>query len=191
MSQIEIISNELLEITRSANGEFEFFEGVIVPYYDGTPQSEYRFSKTGRERVLRGSFAKVFKDQKNFEMWFNHNKDMKLGSTNTGLELLDSNKGPRCRLKYNHRDVFHQMARSKIEDQMMKGMSIRATAKATTTKENGEYVRSLTDIVELTEFSPVYDPCYTATECVLRSKECQEWEETMEWMKKLEDMLHR
>ena len=79
--------------TPTLNGNI--LEGMVAPYYDGTPGTQYDLYKDGTtfERFQKGCFDDFLKSGQTVRAYANHNPGQVLGATPRTLQLDNRNDG--------------------------------------------------------------------------------------------------
>lgn len=129
-----------------------------------------------REIIKPGAFAKSI-EQDDIRALFNHNPDMVLGRNRANtLRLREDEHGLAIEIDPPDtqvaRDLMVSMSRGDVT-QMSFGFRVRAGGSSWDEDENGDIIRTLTD-VSLFDVSPVVYPAYPETDVAVR--EMRSWE---------------
>lgn len=124
-----------------------------------------------RELIKPGAFTQALQED-DVRALFNHNPDYILGRNKAGtLILSEDGRGLTVEINppdtHTANDVLKSIQRGDIS-QMSFGFRVRAGGEQWTEDENGETVRTLTDL-KLFDVSPVTFPAYLQTDVAVRS----------------------
>lgn len=184
MSQIQLITNEPIELVRNSNGS-QTIQGYASRFYNGTESTEYKLRTNVIERVAPTAYDDYLNSGKEVQLWVNHNEDSMVATTkDDSLTLSVDNQGLKYNLKIDDTDPDIVRLVRKIEKGYVTGSSFSATGKVDVKKRGDLFIRTITTIDQLREVSILISPnqpAYKATEAIIRSeldKEIEEFEET-------------
>ena len=128
-----------------------------------------------REIIKPGAFARSIRED-DIRALFNHNPDLILGRNKSGtLILAEDDRGLAIEIDppdtQAARDLMVSMARGDVS-QMSFGFRVRAGGSSWDEDQNGDVIRTLTDVV-LFDVSPVVYPAYPETDAAVR--EMRDW----------------
>jgi HK97 family phage prohead protease len=167
---LQLIYQHDVEFTRSAAGA-EGFSGYALRFYDPKdPGTEYVINDSLRERISPEALRSTPLDD--VELWFEHSNTMCMGEVNTQtLFLTPDTKGLRFFAPYDAADPDHIRAKAKIAKKRVNGASIRFKGDFKMHKEGNTWIRTITRLTAIREFSLVKNPAYPSCMVETRSKE--------------------
>ncbi len=161
MTDIQQRYSSILSV-REENGQ-TIISGLAVPYYDGSPGTEYELSPGYYERFQPGAF----KDLNDVECNIHHDRNKIIGSTPDTLRLRETARG----LEYDvilDESTYSKDAKSLVASRKLKGSSIGFVPTKLEQKRDQDknivWVRQAT----LDHIALVSRPAYKATDAYLR-----------------------
>lgn len=120
--------NEITPVEIIKRDDRQYFRGVAIAAYDGTPKTEYELPpKNGRkrvERISRQAIDGLAQDQYDTELRIDHDKRQVLANrSGETLEVAISDQGLIFETEYNGSDPDHQRAMAKIQSKIIRGCS--------------------------------------------------------------------
>jgi uncharacterized protein len=163
--------------------------GLVAPYYDGSPGSQYRLYDDTYERFARGCWDEFVKSGKRVNAYAHHDVKQPLGHTPKTLQLELRADGLHYALDVPDTTAGRDTKVS-VERGDIPGASVgMKNVQATWSKEGDKNIRTITR-AELDHISPVASPAYPNTTAQLRDTYEQE-RETQKWMDRISDLEAR
>lgn len=152
-------------------GDIEVIEGYAARFYDGTPETEFRFGGVV-ERIDRGAFDKTLKRGDDVVALFNHDENHILGRRSAGtLRLRTDDRGLHYEIDIGTHygdDLARSIGRGDID-----GSSFQFVVRQDNFEtKGGTEIRELR-AVDLIDVGPVVFPAYAGTSSDARMAEIE------------------
>lgn len=149
----------------------KFFTGYAALWDDETDETSYYIGEIEGTPIFERFAKDCFDLSTPVECWFNHDSNLRLGTTAGNLQLRSDDKGLFYELPYDHNNSNHVFVKSQFDQKLIHGSSIGFRIRSNPSWKREKVGDSyLVTEADLRDVGPVYLPAYKSASAQFRSE---------------------